>query len=62
MNVGKHGLAWDSHLSPLEVCEVVDKVFARETKTLVPKELGLGPGSLPALVGVPRREVPCISV
>lgn len=59
MNVGKHGLAWDSHL---EAREVVDKVFARETKNLVPKELGLGPGSLPALDGVPCREVPCISV
>ena len=27
MNVGKHELAWDSHLSPLEAQEVVDKVF-----------------------------------
>lgn len=62
VNVGKHELAWDSHLLPLEAREVADKVFAGETKNLVSKELGLGPGSLPALDGVPCREEPCISV
>lgn len=62
VNMGKHELAWDSHLSPLEAREVVDKVFAGETKNLVPKELGLGLEYLPALDGVPCREEPCISV